>query len=69
MKEAAARTELACSIWRERDLYALAAGTLKRPEGELRAFITALGRGITGAWRAEHKAAALAACLVLADRG
>jgi hypothetical protein len=62
---AATRGRLPCSTWRDRDLYALAAGTLKQPERALRDRVTALGRGVGAPWRAEQKAAALAAWLVL----
>jgi hypothetical protein len=65
IEDAVARNKLACSIWRERDLYGFAATRFKRPEAELRATVTALGRGIADSWRAEQKAAALAAWLVL----
>lgn len=68
VQDAAARSGLPCSIWRERDLHALAAGILKRPEPALRDSLTALGREVDGPWRAEQKAAALAAWLVLAAR-
>lgn len=68
VQDAAARRGLSCSIWRERDLHALAAGILKRPEPALRDTLTALGRDVEGPWRAEQKAAALAAWLVLAAR-
>lgn len=51
--------------WRERDLYAEAAATLRRSEPAVREILTAVGRPIKGGWRAEHKAAALAAWLVL----
>jgi hypothetical protein len=67
VKDAAARSKLTCSIWRERDVYAFAAGILNRPEPELRALVAALGRAVAGSWRAEHKAAALSAWLVLAE--
>lgn len=66
VKEAATRRKLACSIWRERDLYARAAGLFRQEEQHLRGTLTALGRGIPSSWRAEQKAAALAAWLVLA---
>ena len=58
--------QLACSIWRERDLYGFATRMFKQPEEELRGTLAALGRGLSGAWRAEQKTAALAAWLVLA---
>jgi len=66
VEDAVARNRLACSIWRERDLYGFAARMFKRPEEELRGAVAALGRGMVGSWRAEQKAAALAAWLVLA---
>jgi len=68
VQDAAARNRLSCSIWRDRDLHALAAGTLRRPERTLRDTLAALGREVDGPWRAEQKAAALAAWLVLAGR-
>ena len=67
VKDATDRQKLASLLWRERDLYALAAARLKRSESDLRAAITALGRGVGGPWRAEQKAAALAAWLVIAN--
>jgi hypothetical protein len=54
------------STWRERDLYELAAETLSQPEPSLRGILTALGRDVSGPWRVEQKAAALAAWLLLA---
>lgn len=68
VEDAAARRGLACTIWRERDLYEVAAGTLKQTEQEVRNTVTALGRDIAGSWRAEQKVATLAAWLVLAVR-
>ncbi len=64
--DGAVRSGIACSIWRERDLYAAAEGTLNLPEESLRKTLAALGRTVSGSWRAEQKAAALAAWLVLA---
>jgi hypothetical protein len=66
VKHAADRRQLASFIWRERDLYGVAAKELKRPELELRRTVTGFGRRITGPWRAEHKAASVAAWLVIA---
>ncbi len=68
VEDAAARSKLARSIWRQRDLHALAVEVLKQPEQELRSIATALGRAASGPWRAEQKAATLAAWLVLAGR-
>jgi hypothetical protein len=56
------------AVWRERDLFGVAATVLDRSEQELRSTLTALGRGITGSWRGEQKRATLAAWLVLAGR-
>ena len=67
LKDAVERRKLASSMWRERDLYGLASTRLKRAEPELRRLLTSLGKDLAGSWRAEHKAAALAAWLVLAD--
>jgi hypothetical protein len=64
----AARSRVQCSIWRERDLYGIAAKRLDRSESDLRKKVTAFGREVEGSWRAEHKAAALAAWLVLSKR-
>jgi hypothetical protein len=50
----------------ERDLYARAAQVLGRSEAELKRLATELGRAVGGPWRADEKAAALAACLTLA---
>jgi hypothetical protein len=66
VEDAAARGHLACAIWRERDLYPVAAATIRQTEQELRGMLTTLGRTVAGSWRAEQKAAALAAWLVLA---
>ncbi|MGH9174472.1 MAG: hypothetical protein ACRD1H_08945 [Vicinamibacterales bacterium] len=68
MEDAAARCGLPCCIWRERDLYGAGASALQRPELELRCAISALGRSSRSPWRAEQKAAALAAWLVLATK-
>jgi hypothetical protein len=68
VEDAAARGKLACSTWRHRDLQTSAAEMLHRPEPELRATLAALGKAVPGSWRAEHKAAALAAWLALAGR-
>ena len=66
VKDAADRQKLSSSIWRERDLYGVAAARLKRSEPELRRLLASLGKDVPGPWRAEHKNAALAAWLVLA---
>ena len=55
----------ACRLWRQRDLYSLAARTLQRSEQDLRHALVELRPAGRTAWRAEHKDAALAAWLVL----
>jgi hypothetical protein len=69
VEQTLAASGLRCSVWRERDLYGAAAEALCQPEPHIRSTLTALGRGIDGPWRAEQKAAALAAWLVLAAGG
>jgi hypothetical protein len=69
VEDAAARGNLARSIWRDRDLHASAAEILKRPGQQVRATLAALGKTVPGPWRAEHKSAALAAWLALSGRG
>jgi hypothetical protein len=64
--EAANACRLPSRIWRERDLYPSALTLLKKPEPDLRAILAGLGRSVDGPWRAEQKAATLAAWLVLA---
>jgi hypothetical protein len=68
VQDAATRCGLPCAMWRDRDLHALAAGILEQPDQKLRNSLTALGRDVGGPWRAEQKAATLAAWLVLAGR-
>jgi hypothetical protein len=63
--DGAERGGVMCSVWRERDLYGLAEKQLKIAEPVLRKRLTALGHDIAGGWRAEQKAAALAAWMVL----
>ena len=68
VEDAVGRSGLPCAIWRERDLYGVAAAALERPERALRESLATLGRGVEGPWRAEQKAATLSAWLVLAGR-
>ena len=63
--DGAERNGVKCSVWRERDLYGAAEKQLKSAETVLRKKLTALGEDAPDGWRAEHKAAALAAWLVL----
>jgi hypothetical protein len=58
---------LECELLLERDLYAGAADRLGRRENELRTAVAGLGRGVDGGWRAENKAAAVAAWVALAS--
>lgn len=66
VEDAAHEGDLACSIWRERDLYGAAAAALQRREDDLRATVAAFRRKGDGTWRAEQKAATVAAWLMLA---
>jgi hypothetical protein len=68
VEDACAASALPCSVWRERDLLTLAGGALRQSEEEVRRAVAALGRGVGGPWRAEQKAAAIAAWLLLAAR-
>ncbi len=64
--EHAARTaRVACSTYVERTLYATAATRLRRPAAELKRAVAALGDALDGPWRAEEKAATLAAWMAL----
>ena len=66
LEDALVRSQLSCSIWRERDLFEVGGTRLKLSEPKLRAALSELGRGVAGGWRAEQKKAALAAWLILA---
>ncbi len=66
VEDGLAAAGLGCELLRERDLYARAAERLGLRENALKKAVAELGRGVTGGWRAENKAAALAAWLVLA---
>jgi hypothetical protein len=68
VEDAAQRRGVRCVRWRERDLLAAAVKALTRSEKELRDTVSRLGRDVEGPWRAEQKAATLAAWLVLAKR-
>jgi len=63
------RHALSCSVWRDRDLYAVATEVWRRPEPHVRAAVADLGDAVGGPWRVEQKLAAIAAWLVLAARG
>ena len=49
----------------EREVYPRAVSVLARDAGELKKNITAMGRSLTGSWRADEKMAALAAWTLL----
>jgi hypothetical protein len=66
--DAAEAVGLECAVHRERDLYAAAAKALKKPEAAIRKALTEMGREVEGGWRAEQKAAALSAWIVLNRR-
>jgi len=65
--EAAERRGIPCTIHRDRDLYEHATARLGRTAAVLRRQVSAINRPDGRAWRAEHKAAALAAWMMLAD--
>ena len=56
---------IACSVVVEKTLGAQALKTLGRSDGQIRKTVAALGSGLQGPWRAEEKAAATAAWMVL----
>lgn len=66
VEAAAERHGIRAVVLRERDLYAAAARALGRTPPEIKREATALGRPLGGPWRAEEKAAAVAAWLLLA---
>ena len=65
---ALSRRGVACSIWRGRDLSTLAGERLRKSEHAVRAALADLRPDAGGPWRAEQKAAALAAWIVLMRR-
>jgi hypothetical protein len=54
-----------CTIFLEKQLSATAAGTLGRDEGAIKRTVAELGKTVGGPWRADEKAAAIAAWLTL----
>jgi hypothetical protein len=66
VRNAASMRRLDTMVWRERDVYGAATGSLGGTEAALKTRVAALGRGRPGPWRAEHKLAAVAALLMLA---
>ena len=63
--DAAEASRLKCMVIRERDLYSEAVKKLKRTESAIRKALTEIGRNTEGGWRAEQKAAALSAWMLL----
>jgi hypothetical protein len=68
IEEGLAAQGLSCSVWRQRDLNEVAMKALALSDSAIRARLAALGHDVDGPWRAEQKAAALAAWIVLAGR-
>ena len=65
LERAARAARLPCVTLVERGLYETAAARFKRSAGALKRAVTALGDAFTGPWRADDKAATLAAWLAL----
>ncbi len=68
IEDVAKRHGLAHLVTVEKQLYAVASRALGRPERKLKEDVNALGRTLEGRWRAEEKAAALAAWMALASQ-
>ena len=66
LERAARRGRVPCATHVERGLYEAAAAKLKRTPAELKRRVAELGRAVAGPWRAEEKAATLAAWMALA---
>ena len=65
VRRAAEAARVDTTVWRERDLYRAAAAALKTTESALKSRVASLGRGAGGPWRAEQKAAATVALMLL----
>jgi hypothetical protein len=65
LERAARRLRVPCTTLVERSLYETAAARLRRAPAALKRVLTALGADVGGPWRADEKAATLAAWLVL----
>ena len=68
IEDALKLSRLAFSVTREKDLMSKATKALGISEGKLRADLTTMGKAVDGSWRAEEKAATLAAWMELARR-
>lgn len=60
-------SRIRATVTPEKKLFASGVATLELPESRIRAELIALGRVVAGPWRAEEKAATLAAWIALAD--
>src|SRR5687768_12698273 len=65
IEEGLAAAGIECALLLERDLFARAAERLELREDALKKASTELGRGVAGGWRAENKAAAVAAWVAM----
>ncbi|PYO95149.1 MAG: hypothetical protein DMD60_13680, partial [Gemmatimonadetes bacterium] len=65
LEGAARAARLPCTTLVERSLYETASSRLKRSPGTLKRAVTDLGGAVGGPWRADEKAATLAAWLAL----
>jgi len=66
LQEALQRCGLPCLVIVERNVYTRAVEVLRRPEADLKRFVTELGGSLGRPWRAVEKMACLAAWLGLA---
>src|SRR6266852_3504772 len=66
IEDALKLSRLKFSVTREKDLMSKATKALGISEGKLRADLTTMGKAVEGSWRAEEKAATLAALMALA---
>jgi len=62
------RQKVSSLVILERNIYQRASNILGRTEGELKSLLVELGHRLDGPWRADEKAAALAAWVLLAKR-
>jgi len=69
IEKAATTARLKSFIVTEKELYERASAALGQPAHRLKPLVAALGEMVDGSWRAEEKAAALAAWMVLGTRG
>ena len=68
VEEGLAAAGIECALELERDLFARSAQQLAMREDALKKACTELGRGVAGGWRAENKAAAVAAWAAMSGR-